>query len=228
MVIASRQSAASACARSPAGARCTWFLAPFRSRRRAQALDRRHARAEGRRHHRRGRGRGARRAARACCRPACTKVEGSFERGDAVVIRNGDGAELGRGLAAYDHDGSRRIIGRKSSEIAGDSRLPWRPGADPPRRHGAARGGVEERDVGCCAGQPQASIEPMMLYMGRQAREAARDAGARLDGAEERGARGHGRALRSADRRDPRSQQATISTPRAAKAATRPSSTGWR
>jgi glutamate 5-kinase len=47
-----------------------------------------------------------------------TKIEGSFERGDAVVIRNGEGAELGRGLAAYDHEDARRIIGRKSSELA--------------------------------------------------------------------------------------------------------------
>jgi glutamate 5-kinase len=46
-----------------------------------------------------------------------TKIEGSFERGDAVVIRNGDGAELGRGLAAYDHAEARQIIGRKSSEL---------------------------------------------------------------------------------------------------------------
>jgi glutamate 5-kinase len=47
-----------------------------------------------------------------------TKIEGSFERGDAVVIRNGEGAELGRGLAAYDHEDARRIVGRKSSELA--------------------------------------------------------------------------------------------------------------
>ena len=33
-----------------------------------------------------------------------TRVEGSFERGDAVVIRTGDGVELGRGLIAYAHD----------------------------------------------------------------------------------------------------------------------------
>jgi len=46
-----------------------------------------------------------------------TKIEGSFERGDAVVIRNGEGAELGRGLAAYDHEDARRIVGRKSSEL---------------------------------------------------------------------------------------------------------------
>lgn len=47
-----------------------------------------------------------------------TRVEGSFERGDAIVIRNGEGAELGRGLTAYDHDEAKAIIGRKSSEIA--------------------------------------------------------------------------------------------------------------
>ena len=34
-----------------------------------------------------------------------TRVEGSFERGDAVVIRNGEGGEIARGLAAYDHAG---------------------------------------------------------------------------------------------------------------------------
>ena len=47
-----------------------------------------------------------------------TKVEGSFQRGDAVLIRNGAGAELGRGLSAYDHEDARRIIGRKSRELA--------------------------------------------------------------------------------------------------------------
>jgi len=47
-----------------------------------------------------------------------TRVDGSFERGDAVVIRNGDGIEIGRGLTAYDHAEAKAIIGRKSSEIA--------------------------------------------------------------------------------------------------------------
>ena len=46
-----------------------------------------------------------------------TRIEGSFERGDAVLIRNGDGVEIGRGLAAYDHTEARAIIGRKSSEL---------------------------------------------------------------------------------------------------------------
>jgi glutamate 5-kinase len=46
------------------------------------------------------------------------KVQGSFERGDAVVIRAADGRELGRGLIAYARDDAARIIGRKSGEIA--------------------------------------------------------------------------------------------------------------
>jgi len=46
-----------------------------------------------------------------------TRLEGSFERGDAVVIKNGEGAELGRGLVAYDDSEARRLLGRKSSEI---------------------------------------------------------------------------------------------------------------
>jgi glutamate 5-kinase len=46
-----------------------------------------------------------------------TRVEGSFEKGDAVIIRNGQGIEIGRGLSAYDHSEAKAIIGRKSSEI---------------------------------------------------------------------------------------------------------------
>lgn len=47
-----------------------------------------------------------------------TRVEGSFDRGEAVVIRSADGRELGRGLVAYAADDARRIIGKRSSEIA--------------------------------------------------------------------------------------------------------------
>jgi glutamate 5-kinase len=45
------------------------------------------------------------------------RIEGHFSRGDAVTIRNGDGADLGRGLVAYDADEAARIIGRASREI---------------------------------------------------------------------------------------------------------------
>jgi len=46
-----------------------------------------------------------------------TAVEGSFQRGDAVVVRTAEGAELGRGLAAYSAADARRIMGHKSREI---------------------------------------------------------------------------------------------------------------
>ncbi|MBX9588612.1 MAG: glutamate 5-kinase [Hyphomonadaceae bacterium] len=47
-----------------------------------------------------------------------TRVEGAFERGDAIVIRAADGRELGRGLIAYAYGDAARIIGKKSGEIA--------------------------------------------------------------------------------------------------------------
>lgn len=47
-----------------------------------------------------------------------TAVEGTFERGDAVLIRRADGTLLGRGLCAYSTDDALRIIGHKSGEIA--------------------------------------------------------------------------------------------------------------
>lgn len=47
------------------------------------------------------------------------RVEGTFARGDAVVIRDGDGNEIGRGLSAYDCADAERILGRNSREISG-------------------------------------------------------------------------------------------------------------
>jgi glutamate 5-kinase len=46
-----------------------------------------------------------------------TRVEGGFERGDAVVIRGPDGAEIGRGLVAYDADEAEKIRGKSSGDI---------------------------------------------------------------------------------------------------------------
>ena len=46
-----------------------------------------------------------------------TAVEGAFERGDAVVLRAAEGAEIGRGLTAYSAADARRIIGHKSRDI---------------------------------------------------------------------------------------------------------------
>lgn len=46
-------------------------------------------------------------------------VEGQFDKGDAVVIRDLDGREIGRGLARYDAAEAEQIKGLKSSEIEG-------------------------------------------------------------------------------------------------------------
>jgi glutamate 5-kinase len=46
-------------------------------------------------------------------------VEGDFERGDAVVVKNAEGREVARGLIAYSAPDARRILGHKSREIEG-------------------------------------------------------------------------------------------------------------
>ena len=50
--------------------------------------------------------------------PAGVKgIEGSFARGDCVLIRNPDGGEIGRGLIAYDAGEAAQIMGRSSRDI---------------------------------------------------------------------------------------------------------------
>ncbi len=44
-------------------------------------------------------------------------VEGTFEQGDAVIVRSGDGHELARGLSAYSSTEAQAIAGHRSSEI---------------------------------------------------------------------------------------------------------------
>ena len=46
-----------------------------------------------------------------------TRIDGRFERGDALIVRDADGRELARGLSAYSSDDAARIRGRKSGEI---------------------------------------------------------------------------------------------------------------
>jgi glutamate 5-kinase len=45
------------------------------------------------------------------------RVEGAFARGDAVIVRGLDGAEIGRGLVAYDAEDADRIRGMSSADI---------------------------------------------------------------------------------------------------------------
>jgi glutamate 5-kinase len=45
------------------------------------------------------------------------RVDGTFGRGDAVLIRGPDGAEIGRGLVAYDAEDAAKIVGKSSGDI---------------------------------------------------------------------------------------------------------------
>jgi glutamate 5-kinase len=99
------------------GARCTWFVAPSdpvtaRKRWIAGQLEPKGTIAVDA---------GAERAllaGKSLLPAGITRVDGSFERGDAVVIRGPDGGEIGRGLIAYATAEAQLIIGKKSSEIA--------------------------------------------------------------------------------------------------------------
>ena len=52
------------------------------------------------------------------------EVQGNFERGDPVLVRGPDGAELARGLSAYASADAARIAGHRSEEI--EALLGWR------------------------------------------------------------------------------------------------------
>jgi glutamate 5-kinase len=46
-----------------------------------------------------------------------TKVEGRFDRGDAVLVKDAAGSELARGLSAYSSEDARRVQGRRSQDL---------------------------------------------------------------------------------------------------------------
>ena len=99
------------------GAPCTWFLAhsdPLTARKRwiAGQLE-----PKGQVHIDAGAEK-ALAAGKSLLPAGVARVEGNFDRGDAVIIRAPDGHELGRGLIAYARFDAERIIGRKSAEIA--------------------------------------------------------------------------------------------------------------
>jgi glutamate 5-kinase len=45
------------------------------------------------------------------------RIDGQFARGDAVIVRGPDGAEIGRGLVAYDAGDAEKLKGRPSGDI---------------------------------------------------------------------------------------------------------------
>ncbi len=99
------------------GARCTWFLTPANpvtSRKRwiAGSLEPKgtltiDAGAVA-----------ALRSGRSLLPAGVIRVDGQFARGDAVVVRGPDMAEIGRGLVAYDAEDAEKIKGRSSSDAA--------------------------------------------------------------------------------------------------------------
>jgi glutamate 5-kinase len=98
------------------GAACTWFLTPANpvtSRKKwiAGSLEPR-----GAIHIDAGAVR-ALRSGKSLLPAGVTKVEGAFDRGDAVVVRGPDGAEIGRGLIAYDAGDAEQIKGRSSAHV---------------------------------------------------------------------------------------------------------------
>jgi len=101
-----------------AGGRCTWFLTssnPVTARKKwiAGQLEPR-----GALHVDAGAAK-ALRAGASLLPAGVTRVEGSFARGDAVIIRDPAGAEVGRGIVAYDVGDAAQIAGRKSRAIEG-------------------------------------------------------------------------------------------------------------
>ena len=45
------------------------------------------------------------------------RIDGKFARGDAVIVRGPDGAEVGRGLVAYDAEDADKIKGKSSGDV---------------------------------------------------------------------------------------------------------------
>ena len=106
-----------------AGARATWFLAevePRTARKRwiAGALQPRGTLAVD------AGALAALKAGKSLLPAGVVGVEGSFERGDAVVVADPEGREVARGLTAYNAADARQIIGHKSRDI--EARLGYR------------------------------------------------------------------------------------------------------
>ncbi|WP_170850413.1 MULTISPECIES: glutamate 5-kinase [unclassified Beijerinckia] len=108
-----------------AGGRCTWFLTPSNpvtSRKKwiAGSLEPR-----GTVHVDAGAARALKRGS-SLLPAGVTRVEGAFARGDCIIIRDEQGAELGRGLIAYDAAEAGQLVGRNSKDIESVLGVPGR------------------------------------------------------------------------------------------------------
>ena len=98
------------------GARCTWFAAQATPASARKAWIAGHLEPRGTITVDAGAA-AALRAGKSLLPAGVTGVAGAFARGDTVIILEGQGAEIGRGLIAFDLDDAKRIVGRKSGEI---------------------------------------------------------------------------------------------------------------
>jgi glutamate 5-kinase len=102
--------------RIEAGGRCTWFVAEASPRTMRKQWIAGLLKPTGTLHVDAGAA-GALRAGKSLLPAGVTRVEGRFDRGDAVVVRGPDGDELARGLSAYSSEDARRVCGRRSGEL---------------------------------------------------------------------------------------------------------------
>jgi glutamate 5-kinase len=102
--------------RIEAGARCTWFVAQSTPRTVRKQWIAGLLRPAGTLHVDVGAAQ-ALRGGKSLLPAGVARVEGRFDRGDAVLVRDVDGAELARGLCAYSSDDVRRVCGRRSQEL---------------------------------------------------------------------------------------------------------------
>jgi glutamate 5-kinase len=102
--------------RIEAGARCTWFVAQSTPRTVRKQWIAGLLKPAGTLHVDAGAAQ-ALRGGKSLLPAGVARVEGRFDRGDAVLVRDVDGAELARGLCAYSSDDARRVCGRRSPEL---------------------------------------------------------------------------------------------------------------
>jgi glutamate 5-kinase len=102
--------------RIEAGARCTWFVSRTSPRTVRKQWIAGLLKPAGVLHVDAGAAR-ALRGGKSLLPAGVTRVEGRFDRGDAVVVRDANGAEIARGLSAYSSEDARRASGRRSQEL---------------------------------------------------------------------------------------------------------------
>jgi glutamate 5-kinase len=98
------------------GARCTWFVAEASPRTVRKQWIAGSLKPAGTLHVDEGAA-GALRDGKSLLPAGVTSVEGRFDRGDAVSVRDPAGTELARGLSAYSSEDARRVCGRRSREL---------------------------------------------------------------------------------------------------------------